>query len=164
MLSLCGLSRSSFQSWTRSGLEIGNEAGAYGLNEVIALTVLVAVRDFLSPKHLVAAWREMVLSGEAERFVNAGRQLEKGGRFDLVVEPEVAWFRLARTDAELVDAVRTPSDPRPVVVIDAADRVRRAVGGFNRLGEETPRRTKKARGRPPSAARNVVRLPRRAAG
>jgi hypothetical protein len=155
MLSLCRLSRSTFQSWRRSGLDLPGTGGAYGLNEVLTLTILVAVRDFLAPKEMVAAWRHLVRSGREEEILSSARGLERGDRFDLVIEPELASLELARSDEELVAAVRHPTYPREFVVVDGAERVYTVVDAFSRLGNETPRPRQKGPGRPRSADRNV---------
>jgi hypothetical protein len=155
MLALCRLSRSTFNSWKKSGLDIANSAGAYGLSDVVALTVLVAIREFIPPKEMIAAWRDLVQSGGAAGIVNAARSLNEGDRFDLIVQPQHASLRLALSEQELTAAVRFPTDPKVVVVIDAADRVRSVVKAFDRLGNDTPRPKEKRPGRPRSADRNI---------
>lgn len=163
LLDLCGLSRSTFQSWQRAGLDVGNDQGAYSLDDAIALIVLAAVRDHLAPKDMVGAWRFLLKSGEAADLLAAARLLKRGDRFDLVIEPDLASLKVARSDAELADAVRHPTDPRPVVVLDLAERVYRGCRAFERLGNESPKPRRKAPGRPRSADRKVHVL-RRAEG
>lgn len=166
MLELCSLSRSTFQSWRKAGLDIGEESGgyksgAYGLNEAITLAILVSIREFLPTREMVLVWQRLVATGEAPKLTNAARNLKKGSRFDLVVEPRHAALTLAQTEEALVEAVRHPGDPRPVVVIDASERIYTVVRTFGLIGNRAPPPKKRTAGRPRSAERNVVRMKRR---
>jgi hypothetical protein len=156
-LELCELTRSSFNSWKTAGIDIEPEGGAYGLAQVVPLLLLVAARSYLPPKEMVGAWRDLKGSGEIDEIVNAARGLKEGGRFDLVIEPAHAALRVARSDSALLDAVRHPGAPRPVVVLDLAERVRQTVGAFNRIANRTTPPAERSRGRPRSADRSNVR-------
>lgn len=156
-LELCEITRSSFNSWRSAGIDIEPEGGAYRLAQIVPLLLLVAARSYLPPKEMVGAWRDLKGSGELEEIVSAARGIEAGDRFDLVVEPGHAALRVARSESALLDAVRHPGAPRPVVVLDLAERVRQAVGAFNRLANRTPPPAERSRGRPRSADRSNVR-------
>lgn len=157
LLAICRLSRSTFQSWQRSGLSIARDSGAYDLTSVITLTVLVAIRDFLAPKDMVATWRHLVASGRAAEIVDAARHLRKGDRFDLIVEPESGALELAQSESELLNVVRYPAYPRPVVVVDAGSRMLTNVQAFSRKRNPTSPPTRKRPGRPRSADRAAHR-------
>src|SRR4249919_2093692 len=83
MLDFCRLSRSTFHSWKKSGLDIVSENAAYGLNDLLCLVILGAARKFLPPKKMIGAWRRLESNGEATSILIAARQLEQGGCFDL---------------------------------------------------------------------------------
>jgi hypothetical protein len=148
MLSLCKLARSTFQSWVKAGLDIEDEGGAYGLSKVLAVALLVEARRHLGLEELLGAWWELARSDDLSAILGAARRLEKGERFDLVIEPEHASIALARSDVELVAAVRHPGAPRSVVVVDLSDRTLLVKESFFRLASRAPRPEKKRRGRP----------------
>lgn len=162
MLELSHVSRSTFQSWQKAGLDIASKSGAYGLSEVVTLAILALVRDFLQTREMVSIWKDLVASGEAGRMINAARKLKEGAAFDLVVEPRHASLKLALTDKQVVEAVHHSADPRPVVVVDASERIYTVVRTFNRVRITAPRRKARTPGRPRSVARNaegnVVRI------
>lgn len=157
MLDLCEVSRSTFNSWRKAGLDLVAERGAYGLDRIVAVVVLASARKYLTPKDMAGAWRSAVKSGADERIARAGRSLEADGRFDLVIESEHAFLSIACSEEELVEAVRHPGAPRPVVVVDLADRIRHVVETFDRIANETPRPQERGPGRPRSADRDNVR-------
>jgi hypothetical protein len=161
ILKVCRLPRSTLQSWRRSGLELADEA-AYDLKALVTLVLLVATREFLSPKEMVGAWRALVRSGTDTEIVEAARRLAKGGRFDLVIDVTYASLEIAQSETELMTEVRHPSLPRPMVVVDVAEAVYLAVKYFNDHANTTPRPKEKGPGRPRSADR--VRLLREEAG
>jgi hypothetical protein len=156
-LGLCRLSRSTLNSWKKSGLELASERAAYGLSEVIGLALLVAAREYLPPKELVNAWRSFSDSPTGIAAVNAARDLEPGARFDLIVEPEHAGFQVARNETELLEAVSTPMAPRPVVVLDLSARIRQIVDTFHRIANSTKPPSERSPGRPRNAERDNVR-------
>lgn len=156
-LALCRLSRSTSNSWKKSGLDLISDRAAYGLTEVIGLALLVTAREYLPPKELVNAWRVFSASPAGAAALNAARNLEAGERFDLVVEPEHAGFLVARSDAELLEAVSTPMAPRPVVVLDVSARIKQVVDTFNRLANRTKPPAERAPGRPRNTERDNVR-------
>jgi len=152
-LSVCQLSRSAFNSWKQAGLDLDAPGGAYGLDQVVSITILAAAREHIQPKAMVAAWQDFVgPDGEAE-LGRAARLLGPGDPFDLVVDPEIFTLRVTLRDADLVDALRRSSYPRPVVVVDLADRIREIVGAFNRAGNPTSKPKSRNPGRPRSANR-----------
>lgn len=148
MLSLCELPRSTFQSWIKAGLDIEEPDGAYGLSQVLSVAILVAARKYLGLEELVGAWRAANGSGAANQMLTAARGLGKGDRFDLVVEPAHGSIAIARTNSELVKAVRHPGAPRAVVVLDLAERILLVNASFKRMAGYEPRPVEKRRGRP----------------
>jgi hypothetical protein len=156
LLGICSLPRSTFQSWIRSGLNLADEGGAYGLREVIALTLLAAARDHAGVEELIAGWRRLERSGGDVAVIDAARGLQDGARMDLVLDPSGGAFAIARNDVELVEAIRRHRDvPRPLFVVDVAARIRFAVDAFESFAKATPRPVSKRPGRP---KREVVSL------
>lgn len=152
ILKLCGLSRSTLQSWVRGGLDLAADA-AYDLRGLVALTLLAEARSFLMPKEMIEAWGGLVRRGQDEAIVDAARRLDSGGRFDLVIDVTFTSLRVVQTEAELISAVVHPRRPRPVVVLDMAEPVLLAVEYFEDHANRTPVPEKKGPGRPRSAAR-----------
>ncbi len=134
MLALCPLPRSVINSWKRAGIDLTNEAGAYGLEETISALLLGAAREHIKPKEMAEAWREFVNSGAHGDAVLRARKIDRCDRFDLIVDPRHATFQVATNDAELIDAVCHPGWPRPVVVVDAFEAISEVVGTFHRIG------------------------------
>lgn len=153
MLGLCRLPRSVVNSWKRAGIDLTNEAGAYGLSETVSVLLLGAAREHIKPKEMAEAWRELENSGAHERIVNRARKIDQCDRFDLIVDPRYAKLRIATSDAELIDAVCHSRWPRPVVVVDVAEGVTDVVSAFNKVGNPTPRPVRRQAGRPRSASR-----------
>jgi hypothetical protein len=152
VLKVCGLSRSTLQSWKRSGLDLDVDA-AYDLTALVALVVLAATREFLSPKEMVSAWRSLSRAGKDKYIVDAARLLEEGGRFDLVIDVTYGSLEIVLDDAELAKAVGRLHRPRPVVVIDMAEEIFRAAKYFEDHANPTSRPETKGPGRPRSADR-----------
>jgi hypothetical protein len=152
VLKLCGLSRSTLQSWVRGGLDLAANA-AYDLRALVALTLLAETRNFLMPKEMLEAWAGLVRRGQDESIVDAARSLEWGDRFDLVIDVTYTSLRVVQSEAELLNAVVHPRRPRPVVVLDMAEPVLLAVEYFQDHANRTPVPEKKGPGRPRSAAR-----------
>jgi hypothetical protein len=161
MFSLCELPRSTFQSWVKAGLDIQDPGGAYGLADVLAISILVHARRHLGLEEMVSAWRDLALTGGAGEIIAAARAAEEGERLDLVLEPEHASIAVARSNDELVAAVRHPGAPRPVIVIDLADAIQLVKESFRRLAKTAPRPSEKRRGRPRRQPAGVEALPTR---
>jgi hypothetical protein len=153
MLGLCRLPRSVLNSWKRAGIDLVNDAGAYGLSETISVLLLGAAREHIKPKEMAEAWRELIGSGGRDQIVQKARQIDDCERFDLIVDARHATLLVATTDAELIDAVCHTNWPRPVVVVDVAEGVADVVGAFNKVGNTTTRPQKRQAGRPRSAGR-----------
>jgi hypothetical protein len=159
LLSLCGIPRSTLQSWVKSGfdLELSGRRAAYGLPEVVTVFVLAKVREHLPPKKMFAAWRELVSSGEIEKIASAAVDLRKSpaedDAFDIVVDPKYSIFRVCFSDAELLAMVRDAGDPRSLVVVDALEAIQKTVGAFQRAANTTPRPSSRKAGRPVNAFR-----------
>jgi hypothetical protein len=161
ILKVCRLPRSTLQSWGRSGLSLAEEA-AYDLKALVMLVLLAETRDFLSPKEMVGAWRDLVETEVEDEIVERARRLAKDDRLDLVIDVTYGSLAVAQSDAELTAEVREMRKPRPLVVIDVAEPVYRAVKYFANHANRTSRPKEKAPGRPRSADR--VRLLREEAG
>jgi hypothetical protein len=158
LLELCGLSRAQLNSWIKSGLDL-EKAGAraaYGLYELVKILLLAKLRAHLSPKQMIGVWAELAKGGRDAEIVAAARALKPGERFDLVVDLRFSTFDVALSEKELLNAVRHPTDPRPVLVLDVADSVRLVVAAFHREANATRPPAARGPGRPRSAARNVV--------
>lgn len=155
MLGLCGLPRSTRQSWERAGLNVGDAGGAYGEGAVLEIALLVIIREHLGLEEMVSAWRDLSNSGAAVELINQARGLRDKDRFDLVLEPDHAGIGVARTNGQLVAAVRHPGAPRPVVVVDIADRMRLVRNSFRRLATHEPRPQVKRPGRPRSKVTQI---------
>lgn len=148
MLSVCGLPRSTFQSWGRNGLELANAQGAYGLYEVIGVALLVEMRRYVGVEDLVAVWDDLGAGDSLPALVAKARALQLGDRLDVILEPEHGRATIACGDSELAAAVRHPSAPRPIIVLDVAERVAHVTATFHRLAKNAPRPQEKRPGRP----------------
>jgi hypothetical protein len=152
ILSLCEISRATLNSWTKAGLDLGDKAG-YDFSDLVTLLIFAAARKHMSPQHMVAVWEELTTEGEAARIVDAAERLEPDGGFDLVIDPEYASFQVTLSEAELLGAVRHPLAPRPVVVVDMAEKVRDTAAAFYRFASSEEQPEKRRRGRPRNQAR-----------
>jgi hypothetical protein len=161
MFNLCELPRSTFQSWVKAGLDIEDPGGAYGLADVLAILLLVHARRYLGLEEMAGAWRELGREGAIGTMIRAACDLEEGERFDLVLEPEHGSILVARSNPELVNAVRHPGAPRPVVVLDLSEAIQLVKKSFMRLANRSPRPREKRRGRPRRKAAEVEQLPAR---
>jgi hypothetical protein len=148
MLSICALPRSTFQGWNRNGLGLVDAGGAYGLREVLAVSLLTAARDHMAAEELVAAWGAFEESGQADQLVEAVRGMEKGDRFDLVVAAASGSMTVVRDDGGLVEAVRDPEVPTTFTVIEVGARLRLARDAFGRFQKGSKRPQKRRPGRP----------------
>jgi hypothetical protein len=147
MLSLTGLPRSTFSSWTDDGFLQADPGAAYDLEGVLEIALLVEIRKFLGD-HTVPAWNYLRDSDRDAEMVEAAAALERGGRFDLVFEPDHSGIAMARDDESLATAVRHPGAPRPVIVVDVADRLLLVREGFQKSRSTRPRPSTRRAGRP----------------
>lgn len=159
MFSLCELPRSTFQSWVKAGLDIQDPGGAYGLDDVLEIALLVQARRYLGLEELAGGWRQLTRSGVVGEIVTAARELKEGERFDLVLEPEHASIVAAGNNDELINAVRHPGAPRPVVVLTVSEEIQLIKESFARLAKTAPRPTEKRRGRPRRQSADVAEFP-----
>jgi hypothetical protein len=155
ILEWCDISRATLNSWIKSGLDIPEAAAAYKVSDLIKLLIFAGARKHLTPQQMVAAWRELAKTGEAAAIVAAARDLEADTPFDLVIDIKFKALGVVHSDEELVSAVRHPNAPRPVVVIDLAERMRDAVGAFFRDPRKDAPPIKRQRGRPKRARGNL---------
>ncbi len=161
MFSLCELPRSTFQSWVKAGFDIQDPGGAYGLDDVLEIALLVQARRYLGLEELAGGWRQLTRSGVAGEIVVAARELKEGEQFDLVLEPEHASIVAAGNNDELIDAVRHPGAPRPVVVLAVSGEIQLIKESFARLAKTAPRPAEKRRGRPRRQSADVAEFPSR---
>ncbi len=148
MLELCELPRSTLRSWEEAGLSFIDPGGAYGEGAVLEIALAVAIRKNLGLKETIGAWRQLRKTGALDAYVNAARVLQEGDCFDLVVEPKSAAVSVAQDDEALIDAVRHPDHPRPVVVRPMAKRLVYIRDAFERLRRVGPRPAVRQVGRP----------------
>jgi hypothetical protein len=148
ILELCDISRTTLNSWIKSGLDIPEAAAAYKVSDLVKLLVFAGARKHLTPQQMASAWRELVKTGEAAAITNAARGLKDDDSFDLVIDVKYRALTVVRSDEELVSAVRHPSAPRPVVVVDLAERMRDGIGSFFRDANQEAPPVERKRGRP----------------
>ncbi len=153
VLRLSGLSRSTLRSWAQAGLECAGGA-SYDLMALVTIVLLAECRHHLSPKEMVGAWRRLSDGGKDAEILKAAEDLQPGGRFDLVIDPKFVSLAVARSDAELAEAVRRPKG-RAMVVLDVAEPVYEAVASFKWHANEGSQPAKKGPGRPRSSARGL---------
>ena len=158
MLELCGLPRSTFHGWVKSGLVERDPGGAYGEGAVLEIVFIGALRDYFSVDELSLRWPRLRADGRVERFVACARRLRDRGRYDVVVEPQHGAISLAVSNAELIKAVRHPGAPRAVVVIDLAPRMLLARAGCRAWGVTGRRPNKRKVGRPARQPAEVRKL------
>jgi len=152
LLALCEISRATLNSWVKAGLGLGNKAG-YEFSDLVTLLIFASARKHMSPQHMVAVWNDLHTEGEVDRLVEAAEHLQPGQNFDLVIDPEYASFLVALSEPELLDAVRHPLAPRPVVVVDMAEKVRDTAAAFRRFATTDEQPEQRKRGRPRNQAR-----------
>ncbi|MCW3001514.1 MAG: hypothetical protein JWQ20_812 [Conexibacter sp.] len=156
MLAITDLARSTFHGWARAGIVERDPGGAYSEPAVIEMMLVGALRDYMSVDELAIRWPRLQAEGKVADFVRRARTVEEGERYDLIVEIKHGDVSVARDDTELAAAVRHPGAPRPVVVVDLADRLRLVRSGF--MSWRITGRRPKARkaGRPPARRSAVV--------
>lgn len=151
ILDLGEVSRATLNSWIKAGLDIPKGAAAYKVDDLIKIIIFASARKHLTPQRLVRAWGELAKTGEAAAIKNAARQLKADEPFDLVIDVKYFALAVVQSDEELISAVRHPTAPRPVVVIDLAEKMRSAIGGFFRSSNEGSPPAQRKRGRPKRA-------------
>jgi|GEM_PF-2715037 len=152
ILELCEISRATLNSWIKAGLDIPPAAAAYGVADLVRLLIFAAARKHLTPQQMAAAWSDLAKSGDAGTIIGLARGLNPGDSFDLVVDLKYHEMKVVRSDAELVAAVRHPTAPRPMVVVDLAEQMRDSVRSFFRRARTDTRPATRKRGRPKRAA------------
>lgn len=160
---LCGVSRPTWKSWVRSGFIEEDPAGAYDESQVLGIAIVACIREHLGPVDTRIVRRGLERDGRWGELLSRARGLGSDDAFDLVIEPASRAVRLVVDDAELVRAVRHPHDPRPVLVLPIADRVRRIRDGFRTIAVAHERPLQRRRGRPPAMTRPTPprRIPKR---
>lgn len=148
MLGICSLPRSTFQGWNRLGLGLAHPGGAYGLREVLGISLLAAARDHAGAEELVVSWTAFNESGQADELVEAVRGMGKGDRFELVLAPVRGLMTVARDDEQLVRAVRDVETPTAFVVIDVSAKLHAARDDFERFQKTIKRPQTRRPGRP----------------
>lgn len=151
VLELCEISRATLNSWINGGLDIPKGTAAYKVGDLVKLLLFEAARPYLTPQQMGSAWTDLVRKGEDNAIIAAARKLKPGQRFDLVVDTKYHSLRVVHSDKDLVAAVRRPSAPRPVVVIDLTERVVDSVEAFYRGAREEPPPATRKPGRPKRA-------------
>jgi hypothetical protein len=155
MLALCGLPRSTFQSWDRSGLFVRDPGGAYSEAAVLEIALLSALREHFSTEDLSRTWKSLRQDGAVERLVAAASRVEANARFDLVLEPQYGGIALARDDSELLTAVRHPAAPRAFLVLSLGERLQLVRQGFDRISTNERRPSERKVGRPAQRVANL---------
>jgi hypothetical protein len=155
VLRLSELSRSTLQSWIRAGLKPADVA-AYDLAALLAIVLLAACRKHLTAKQLVGAWRSLEQRGVDKKILESALKHQEGDRFDLVIDTTFDLIEVARSDAELAKAVRR-QEPRPVIVVDVAEKVMLTVRHFDAHANKTARPDERSPGRPRSTSHDNVR-------
>ncbi len=155
VLDLCDISRATLNSWIKGGLDIPEAAAAYKVADLIKLLIFASARKHLAPQQIGAAWTELIRTGEATAIVNAARELGTDDTFDLVIDVKYFTLAVARSDKDLIAEVRHPTAPRPIVVVDLAERMRDATGAFFRSSRRDAPPAERTRGRPRRARGNL---------
>ena len=145
---LCGLTRPAWKSRVKARLIEDKPRGAYDERQLMEIAFVGALRDHLSPRDTRLACQALKRNGRWDDLLVRARELEDDDRFDLVIEPGTRAVTLATDDASLVQAVRHPEDPRPVLVVSIADRLRRIRDGFRTIAVARERPQQRKVGRP----------------
>lgn len=155
IIELAEISRATLNSWIKAGLDISNAAAAYKVVDLVKLLIFAAARKHLTPQQMASAWTDLAASGEAATITAAARELEPGDSFELVVDLKYHELKVVRSDEELLAAVRHPTAPRPLVVIDLAEPMRDSVRAFFRDARKGVPPAARKRGRPKRAVGNL---------
>jgi hypothetical protein len=148
LLELCRVKRATWRAWAREGLVERDGGGAYSEADALSVVLILAVRGVLSAQDTARAWRDMKRRGVDAEVIAATPDLPEDGVLDLIIEPESRIVRYATNDKALIQAVRFLDDPRSVIVLPVAGKLRRVHDGFRVLKEEAARPTKRSAGRP----------------
>jgi hypothetical protein len=148
ILDLAEISRATLNSWIKAGLDIPEAAAAYKVADLVKLLIFAGARKHLTPQQIAAAWVDLARSGKATAITNAARELGSEDNFDLVIDVKYKAFEVVRSDEELLSAVRHPTAPRAIVVIDLAERMRDAISYFFRSANKDDPPSARKRGRP----------------
>lgn len=164
ILELCEISRATLNSWIKAGLDIPAAAAAYKVADVVKLLIFAAARKHLTPQQMAGAWVDLVQSGEAGEITDAARELKSGDKFELVVDLKYHEMKVVRSDKDLLAAVRHPTAPRPLVVVDLAEQMRDSVRSFFRDSHKSAPPATRKRGRPRRAVADLQLVRDEAAG
>jgi hypothetical protein len=154
LVALVDVPRSTFRHWRKLEVVVEGPGGTFDEGDVIAVTLLAALRDHLGMEEAATVWAALQRQGKSGDLITRARKLELDAdeRFDLVVEKDTGIVQLATDDTSLVEAVRHPEHPRTVRVIPLADRLRHVRQGFYNLADQGPRPPERATGRPAKSA------------
>lgn len=147
-LQLCGVARSTWQTWIRQGLVDVGHGGTFSESDVLAVVFVAALRGYGTPSEALKIWRALQQTGAAHDFVERARKLDESSRLDLVIEPDNGRANVAGDSRALVQAVRHPEAPRRVIVVPLAEELRRVRDGFRALANVGPPAATRRRGRP----------------
>jgi hypothetical protein len=158
LLELCRVKRTTWRAWDSEGLVERDDGGAYSEADALSVVLILALRNVLSAQDTAAAWRDMQRRGADSEVIATTATLGDESHLDLIVEPESRVVRYAATDEALIKAVRFLDDPRSVIVVSVAGKLRRVRDGFRVLKEESARPTERRVGRPTRIAADVLPL------
>lgn len=170
MLAVAKLKRSTYQGYVSGGLlERADERGCKKA-DLLELTMVLPLRDYLGIDELTRRWRSLRARGEVARFVTCAEALKEGNEnaedasasraektLDLVCELDHGRISVATSDDELVRAVRGRGLGRRLVVIDLAPQILEALEAYKELavlGKAPVRRP----GRPARKSATVTQL------
>jgi hypothetical protein len=169
MLAVVKLKRSTYQGYVSGGLLARIDERGCSEADLLELTMVLPLRDYLGIDELTRRWRTLRAKGEVARFVAYAQALEPdehnaqdapppaGQTFDLVCELDHGRIRVAASDHELARAVRGRGLGRPLVVIDLVPQILEARDAYGELampGEAPARRP----GRPARKSATVTQL------
>lgn len=158
LLELCRVKRATWRAWGSEGLVERDGGGAYSEADALSVVLILALRGVLSAQDTARAWRDMKRRGVDTEVIAATPSLPEDGALDLIIEPESRVVRHATNDEALIQAVRFHDDPRSVIVLPVAGKLRRVHDGFRVLKEEIARPTKRSVGRPTRTPAEVREL------
>ena len=158
LLELCRIRRATWRAWADEGLVEGDPGGAYSEADALSVVLILALRDLLSAKDTALAWQDMKSRGLDGEVIAIVPKLDDASHLDLIIEPEARVVRYAADDGALVRAVRFADDPRSVIVVPVAGKLRRVRDGFRVLKEKSRRPTERRVGRPARSPARVHQL------
>lgn len=170
MLAVAKLKRSTYQGYVSGGLlERIDERGCSEAN-LLELTMVLPLRDYLGIDELTRRWQMLRGKGEIARFVACAQALDPHRHgaedarrppatqtLDLVCELDHGRIDVASTDGELAVVVRGRGLGRRLVVIDLVPQILEALDAYEQLavpGEAPARRP----GRPARKSGTVTQL------